>query len=92
MDFKKLSIQQLETTLHNILYAYGELYDKAGSDRDAMFLKDLVDMLLPIQAMVQDHVNGSIHPTYAMGKVLELEQRIKSQKNYWEWRANGNEY
>ena len=37
VDFKKLSIQQLENTLNNILCAYGELYDKAGADRDAMF-------------------------------------------------------
>lgn len=78
---KEMTELNLSNELYNIQKNYmavWEEYYETGS-RDSAFLKDLVDSLLGISAVLEVYVrNKHIHPDYAVEKLEFSESFIKS--------------
>lgn len=81
MTKNKLS-NELDNILNNYMQVYDEYY-KIGS-RDSAFLKDLVDSLLGISAVLEVYVRDKyIHPNYAVEKLEFSDSYIKSVIDFY---------
>lgn len=78
---RNMTKNSLEMELNKILNNYMTVYDEyyeTGS-RDSAFLKDLVDSLLGISAVLEVYVeHKGIHPGYALEKLNFSESCIKA--------------
>jgi len=87
---KELTMNTLNRSLDEIAYSYSIIYDRAYSEkktRDDVFMKELVDVLLPIEALVYVYArDGEIHPAYALEKLTLAKNMIATQVSYWERR------
>lgn len=85
-DIRKLTEVNLKRELNNLANNYMEVYDeyyKNGS-RDSAFLKDLVDSILGISAVLEVYVRDKeIHPKYVVEKLEFSKRRIDSVINYY---------
>ena len=86
-DFaREMTKNKLENELNNILNNYMSVYDEyyeTGS-RDSAFLKDLVDSLLGISAVLEVYVRDKhIHPNYAIEKLNFSDSYIRSVINFY---------
>lgn len=83
---REITKNSLSRELNNILNNYMEIYDEyyeIGS-RDSAFLKDLVDSLLGISAVLEVYVRDKhIHPNYAVEKLNFSDSYIKSVINFY---------
>jgi len=83
---REMTKNKLEKELNNILNSYMKIYDEyyeTGS-RDSAFLKDLVDSLLGISAVLEVYVrDGHIHPNYAIEKLNFSDSYIKSVISFY---------
>lgn len=83
---REMTKNNLEKELNIILNSYMEVYDeyyKTGS-RDSAFLKDLVDSLLGISAVLEVYVRDKhIHPNYAVEKLNFSDSYIRSVINFY---------
>lgn len=83
---REMTKNKLNKELNNILNNYMSVYDEyyeTGS-RDSAFLKDLVDSLLGISAVLEVYVrDGHIHPNYVEEKLeyIETEEYEEDMKN-----------
>jgi hypothetical protein len=87
---KELTMTSLKRSLSEIEASYSIIYDRAYSEkktRDDVFMKELVDVLLPIEALVYVYArDGEIHPDYALEKLTLAKNMIATQISYWERR------
>lgn len=77
----------LNRELNKIEHYYMKIYDEYYStgSRDSAFLKDLVDSLIGISAVLEVYVeHKGIHPSYAIEKLNNSLSYIKSVINYFE--------
>lgn len=86
-DFsREMTKINLASELNNILNNYMSVYDEyyeTGS-RDSAFLKDLVDSLLGISAVLEVYVrDGHIHPNYVEEKLEFSDSYIRSAINFY---------
>lgn len=72
--------KELEKIVTNYMLVFDEYYSSEGS-RDSAFLKDLVDALIGISAVLEDK---EIHPAYALEKLHFSESIIKSCISFYE--------
>lgn len=83
---REMAKNKLEKELNIILNSYMEVYDeyyKIGS-RDSAFLKDLVDSLLGISAVLEVYVRDKhIHPNYAVEKLKFSDSYIRSVIDFY---------
>ena len=91
-DFRReMTKNSLEKDLNKILNYYMKIYDEyyeTGS-RDSAFLKDLVDSLIGISAVLEVYVrNKGIHPSYALEKLNSSKSYIDSCIKYFESKEN----
>ena len=86
-DFaREMTKNKLEKELNIILNSYMKIYDEyyETGNRDSAFLKDLVDSLLGISAVLEVYVrDGYIHPNYAIEKLNFSDSYIKSVINFY---------
>lgn len=76
-------IDSTSTLINGYMYIYDEYY-KTGS-RDSAFLKDLVDSLIGITAVIDTYAtNKEIHPEYALEKLKSSKSYIDSCIAYYE--------
>lgn len=87
---KELTMTALRRSLYKIEDCYSIIYDRASSEnntRDDLFMKELVDVLLPIEALVYTYARyGEIHPNYVLEKLTLAKNIIATQIDYWERR------
>jgi hypothetical protein len=87
---KEITMTSLRRSLHEIEACYSIIYDRAYSEkqtRDDLFMKELVDILLPIEALVYVYArDGEIHPDYVLEKLTLAKNMIATQISYWEAR------
>ena len=82
-DFFRQNTQNSLNKEHYYMQVYDEYYS-TGS-RDSAFLKDLVDSLIGISAVLEVYVeHKGIHPSYAIEKLNNSLSYIKSVINYFE--------
>lgn len=75
--------KELNKILNNYMSVYDEYYE-TGS-RDSAFLKDLVDSLLGISAVLEVYVeHKGIHPRYALEKLNFSKSYIDSCIRFYE--------
>ncbi len=77
----------LNRELNKIEHYYMKIYDEYYStgSRDSAFLKNLVDSLIGISAVLEVYVeHKGIHPSYAIEKLNNSLSYIKSVINYFE--------
>lgn len=78
----------LDRELNKIKNYYMKIYDEYHSgngSRDSAFLKDLVDSLLGISAVLEVYVeHKGIHPSYALEKLSYSKSLIESVMRYYE--------
>ena len=75
--------EELYKILTNYMIVYDEYYE-TGS-RDSAFLKDLVDSLLGISAVLEVYVRDKqIHPSYALEKLNNSKNTIEYTIKYYE--------
>lgn len=75
--------RELEKILNNYMSIYDEYYS-TGS-RDSAFLKDLVDGIQGISAVLEVYVeHKGIHPNYAIGKLKFSQSYINATIRYFE--------
>lgn len=87
--FKELAMSTLLKTTEEIKNSYGKLYDLAKDyeNREAVFLKELIDVLLPIDAATSVYVkDGEIHPNYVLEKLNSAKSLIETNIQFWESR------
>lgn len=91
---RKLTKKRLESELNKILNYYMAVYDEYYSGyakRDSAFLKDLVDGLLGISAVLEVYVTQKgIEPGYAIEKLEFTQRRVQSTINYFERKGKKN--
>ena len=77
----------LKSEINKILFNYMEIYDEyyANGSRDSAHLKDLVDSLLGISAVLEVYVRDkSIHSDYAVEKLNSSKRYRESCIKYFE--------
>lgn len=94
LDHREITRNGLQRELNKILNNYMAVWDEyyeTGS-RDSAFLKDLVDSLIGISAVLEVYVeHGSIHHNYAIEKLENSESYIKSTISYFKQKEDRNE-
>lgn len=88
-DFcRQMTELDLGRELGKIQYYYMKIYDEYYSDnntRDSAFLKDLVDALKGISAVLEVYVeHNGIHPGYALEKLESSKSYINAAIKYYE--------
>ena len=87
-DFFRAETQNsLHKELNKIEHNYMQIYDEYYStgSRDSAFLKDLVDCLLGISALLEVYVeHKGVHPNYAIEKLNSSLSYIQSNIKYFE--------
>lgn len=87
---KEITMTSLKRSLSEIEACYSIIYDRAYSEdntRDDLFMKELVDVLLPIETLVYVYArDGEIHPNYALEKLRLAHHMLDTQISYWEGR------
>lgn len=77
----------MQNDFHDLIENYLEIikeYHETGS-RDSAFLKDAVDSILGIQAVVEVYVRDKeIHPEYAIEKLSFTKRYIEGAIDYYE--------
>lgn len=84
---REITKTSLQRELNKILNYYMIIYDEYYStgSRDSAFLKDLVDALIGISAVLEVYVeNKGIHPNYALEKLNFSKSFIDSCIRYYE--------
>lgn len=85
--FRKNTQDSLNRELNKIEHYYMKIYDEYYStgSRDSAFLKDLVDSLIGISAVLEVYVeHKGIYSDYAIEKLNNSLSYIKSTINYFE--------
>lgn len=85
VDCREITSNSLKNELIKIHNNYMKVFDeyyKTGS-RDSAFLKDLVDSLIGISAVLEVYCDGNLHPSYAVEKLNSSMSYIKSCLNYY---------
>lgn len=88
---REMTRRSLERELNKILIYYMEVYDEyySTSSRDSAFLKDLVDGIQGISAVLEVYVEQKgINSNYAIEKLKHSESHIKATINYFEKRGD----
>lgn len=86
LDFREMTKNSLSRELNKILNYYMAIYDEYYStySRDSAFLKDLVDSLQGISAVLEVYVeHNGIHPNYAIEKLESSKSYINSCISYY---------
>lgn len=79
---------ELDKLIDNYMKVYDEYYD-TGS-RDSAFLKDLVDSIIGISAVLEVYTkHKKIHPNYALEKLKNSKSYIDSNISYFESKLEG---
>ena len=90
-EYRKMTENSLRIELDKILNNYMKVYDEyyqTGS-RDSAFLKDLVDSLLGISAVLEVYTeHKNIHSDYAKEKLNNSMSYIKAAISYFERRGD----
>lgn len=93
MDYRDITKLSLQRELNKILNYYMVIYDEYYStgSRDSAFLKDLVDALIGISAVLEVYVeHKGIHPNYALEKLKFSKSFIDACIRYYEGKRNDN--
>ena len=93
-EIRELTKSSLSKELNKILNHYMRIYDEYYStgSRDSAFLKDLVDSLIGISAVLEVYVeHKGIHPNYAIEKLKNSKSYIDATIRYFESKENDNE-
>lgn len=87
IDYRSMTKSKLMNECYKIINNYMKIYDEyyeTGS-RDSAFLKDLVDSLIGISAVLEVYVeHKGIHPDYALEKLNNSKSYIDSCIKYFE--------
>jgi len=81
IDYRELTKNSLSRELNKILNYYMAVYDEYYStgSRDSAFLKDLVDSLQGISAVLEVYVeHNGIHPNYVIEKLNNSKSYINA--------------
>lgn len=94
-DFcRKMTEYSLDKELNKIKYYYMKVYDEYYSDngnRDSAFLKDLVDSIIGISAILEVYVeHNGIHSDYALEKLESSKSYINAAISYYENKKENN--
>ena len=93
-DAREMTSNSLYRELGKIHDNYMQVYDEyyeTGS-RDSAFLKDLVDSLLGISAVLEVYVEQKgIHPSYALEKLKNSKSYIDAAIKYYELKEKEGE-
>lgn len=93
-DFcREMTKNSLSRELNKILNYYMVVYDEYYStgSRDSAFLKDLVDGIQGISAVLEVYVEQKgIHPNYAIEKLKFAQSYINATINYFENKEGNN--
>lgn len=93
-DFcREMTRNSLSRELDKILNYYMAIYDEYYStgSRDSAFLKDLVDGIQGISAVLEVYVEQKgIHPSYAIEKLKFSQSYINSTLRYFESKEENN--
>lgn len=83
-EMTSMSLQRELNKIHdNYMHVYDEYYEKGT--RESAFLKDLVDSLIGISAVLEVYVeHKGIHPIYAVEKLKSSKSYIQSAINFFE--------
>ena len=87
IDSRAMTEQGLTRELNNIKNCYMQIWDEyyeTGS-RESAFLKDLVDALMGISAILEVYTrDGHIYPDYALEKLNNSKSYIESNIAFFE--------
>lgn len=84
--YREMTKNSLSRELNKIANNYMVIYDEyySTSSRDSAFLKDLVESLKGISAVLEVYVREkTIHPAYAIEKITNSKSYIDSCMNYY---------
>lgn len=93
-EIREFTKSGLSKELNKILNYYMRIYDEYYStgSRDSAFLKDLVNSLIGISAVLEVYVeDNGIHPDYAIEKLKSSSSYINATIRYFESKENANE-
>lgn len=86
-NYKEMATSQLRSELQTIEQSYSKLYDMAEDheNRDAVFIKELTDLIIPISAVLEVFSRDEqIHPGYALEKLKRVNYLLTQHIEYWE--------
>jgi len=91
--YREMTKKSLSRELDKILNYYMAVYDEYYStgSRDSAFIKDLVDGIQGISAILEVYVeHGGINPNYAMEKLNFTQSYINATLRYFESKEEQN--
>ena len=87
IDYRSMTKSNLMNECYKIINNYMKIYDEyyETGTRDSAFLKDLVNSLIGISAVLEVYVeHKGIHPDYALEKLNNSKSYIDSCIKYFE--------
>ena len=87
IDYRSMTKSKLMNECYKIINNYMKIYDEyyETGTRDSAFLKDLVNSLIGISAVLEVYVeHKGIHPDYALEKLNNSKSYIDSCIKYFE--------
>ena len=87
LDYKKMAMDSLESTLMTIAQSYEKVYDMAKDteNSDAEWVMDLTNILINVSAVLEVYTRDDyIHPSYALEKIRKIQGRCDQHIRYWE--------
>lgn len=82
---KESITRECRKIIDNYMSVYDEYYDTNGNSKDSAFLKDLVDSIIGISAVLEVYVRDKeIHPGYALEKLNFSKSYLESVIRYYE--------
>lgn len=91
--YREMTKNSLSRELNKILNYYMSVYDEYYSKgtRDSAFLKDLVDSIQGISAVLEVYVeHNGIYPNYAIEKLKNSQSYINATIRYFESKEEQN--
>lgn len=85
-EVRELTQKELQNELDIIRDSYMKIYDEYYEtySRDSAFLKDLVDAIKGISAVIEVYTrDGKIHPDYALEKLRFSKYLISTTEDYY---------
>lgn len=93
-ELRAMTERSLRRELDKIVYYYMQIYDEYYStgSRDSAFLKDLVNSIQGIRAILEVYVEyNGVHPNYAIDKLNWSKIYIDSTIRYFENKLESEE-
>ena len=93
-DLMMYQIQSFQSNLNNIIANYSKLVEERYNNtmnRDHYMVYDMIDMMLSLNALMQEINRDPVDPGYMVEKLETIEKYVNTTKKYFESRIENGQ-